>query len=70
MIHVPDAAPDGEYLLELQVANFVNDAAPSRPVLYALLCHDAGGPATTLRFGSPVFREDTAFRSGRDGVQV
>lgn len=37
MIHVPDAAPDGEYLLELQVANFVNDAAPSRPVLYALL---------------------------------
>lgn len=37
MIHVPEEVRDGEYLLELQVANFVNDAAPSRPVLYAFL---------------------------------
>lgn len=37
MILVPDGARDGRYLLELQLPNFVNDAAPSRPVLYALL---------------------------------
>ncbi len=37
LIHVPDAVPDGEYLLELQVPHFINDAAPSRPVVYALL---------------------------------
>jgi kynurenine formamidase len=37
MILVPDAARDGRYLLELQLPNFINDAAPSRPVLYALL---------------------------------
>lgn len=37
MIHVPDEVRDGEYLLELQVPNFMNDAAPSRPVLYAPL---------------------------------
>jgi kynurenine formamidase len=37
MIHVPGAVPDGDYLLELQLPNLMNDAAPSRPVLYALL---------------------------------
>ncbi|MBL0129527.1 MAG: cyclase family protein [Flavobacteriales bacterium] len=37
LIHVPSAVRDGEYLLELQFPNFVNDAAPSRPVLYTLL---------------------------------
>lgn len=37
MIHVPDAVRDGEYLLELQLPHFINDAAPSRPVLYAPL---------------------------------
>jgi kynurenine formamidase len=37
LLHVPERIPDGHYLLELQVAHFVNDAAPSRPVLYALL---------------------------------
>lgn len=37
MIHVPDEVRDGDYLLELQVPNFVNDAAPSRPLLYAPL---------------------------------
>lgn len=35
MIFVPDEVHDGEYLLELQVPNFINDAAPSRPLLYA-----------------------------------
>lgn len=37
MIHVPGAVPDGDYLLELQLPHLMNDAAPSRPVLYALL---------------------------------
>ena len=37
MLHVPSTVGDGEYLLELQLPHFMNDAAPSRPVLYALL---------------------------------
>lgn len=37
MIFVPDAVRDGAYLLELQLPHFMNDAAPSRPVLYAIL---------------------------------
>lgn len=35
MIYVPDEVHDGEYILELQLPHFINDAAPSRPVLYA-----------------------------------
>ena len=34
LAYVPDTAPDGVYLLDLQVPAFVADAAPSRPVLY------------------------------------
>jgi hypothetical protein len=37
MIYVPDEVRDGDYLLEMQVPNFINDAAPSRPLLYAPL---------------------------------
>lgn len=37
LIYVSDRIPDGRYVLNLQVAPFENDAAPSRPVLYALL---------------------------------
>ena len=37
LLQVPRSVRDGAHLLELQVAHFVNDAAPSRPVLYALL---------------------------------
>ena len=37
LIYVPDEIPDGLYLLNLQVMNLANDAAPSRPVLYALI---------------------------------
>jgi arylformamidase len=33
MIYVPDVVGDGEYLLDLQLAPFESDAAPSRPVL-------------------------------------
>ncbi|MBA3900231.1 MAG: cyclase family protein [Bacteroidetes bacterium] len=36
MIFVPDEIPDGEYLLNLQIASFENDASPSKPVLYKL----------------------------------
>ncbi len=36
-IYVPNAVKDGSYLLNLQVANFKNDAAPSRPVLYRFM---------------------------------
>jgi kynurenine formamidase len=36
MIYVANDIEDGNYLLELQVAPFENDAAPSRPVLYRL----------------------------------
>lgn len=37
LIHVPAEVRDGDHLLELQVVHFMNDAAPSRPLLYALL---------------------------------
>jgi kynurenine formamidase len=36
LIYVPDEVKDGFYLLELQVAPFENDAAPSRPLIYAI----------------------------------
>jgi hypothetical protein len=37
MIYVPDAVADGRYLLDLQIPNFLLDAAPSRPLLYPIL---------------------------------
>nr|WP_298994746.1 cyclase family protein [uncultured Allomuricauda sp.] len=37
LIYVPNAIEDGMYWLNLQVAPFENDAAPSRPVLYKFL---------------------------------
>lgn len=36
-IYVPNNIPDGKYFLNIQVAPFENDAAPSRPVLYKIL---------------------------------
>lgn len=36
MIYVPDAVADGLYALSLQLAPWVSDAVPSRPVLYPL----------------------------------
>lgn len=36
LIYVPGAVKDGSYLLNLQIAPFENDAAPVKPVLYAL----------------------------------
>ena len=34
LVFVDSTISDGEYILELQVANFCNDASPSRPLLY------------------------------------
>ena len=34
LIYVPNKVEDGEYLLNLQIAPFESDAAPSRPVLF------------------------------------
>ena len=36
LIYVPDKVKDGNYLLNLMVASFENDASPSKPVLYSL----------------------------------
>ncbi|PWJ42114.1 cyclase family protein [Sediminitomix flava] len=36
MIFVPNEVLDGHYLLNLQMAAFVSDASPSRPILYEL----------------------------------
>ena len=36
MIFVPDHIQDGLYLLDLQIAPFVSDAAPSRPILFPI----------------------------------
>lgn len=37
LIYVPESVPDGNYLLNLQVAPFENNAAPSRPLLYKVI---------------------------------
>lgn len=37
MIYVPDAVPDGLYALSLQLACWVGDAAPARPLLFPLV---------------------------------
>lgn len=37
MIYVPNKIEDGNYILNLQIASFENDAAPSKPVLYKSL---------------------------------
>ncbi len=36
-IYVPNEVEDGEYLLNLMIAPFENDASPSKPVLYEVL---------------------------------
>jgi kynurenine formamidase len=36
LIYVDNAILDGSYLLNLQMASFVNDASPSKPVLYKI----------------------------------
>lgn len=35
-IYVPEEVQDGTYLLNLQIAPFVNDASPAKPVLYQI----------------------------------
>ncbi len=36
LIYVPEQAADGQYLLNLQIAPFQSDAAPSRPVIFTI----------------------------------
>ena len=36
LIYVPENITDGTYFLNLQIASFVNDATPSKPLLYKL----------------------------------
>ncbi|MEL4306980.1 cyclase family protein [Joostella sp. CR20] len=36
-IFVPNLVTDGLYFLNLQIASFVNDASPSKPILYKIL---------------------------------
>ena len=36
LIFVPNTIPDGEYILELQVAPFENDASPSKPIIFEI----------------------------------
>jgi kynurenine formamidase len=36
MIYVPDEITDGNYILNLQIASFENDASPSKPILYKI----------------------------------
>ncbi len=41
LIYVPDELKDGDYLLNLQTISIMNDASPSKPVLYKLF-HQSG----------------------------
>ena len=36
MVFIPDEVEDGDYLLNLQIAPFFADVAPSRPILYKI----------------------------------
>ncbi|MFB9078430.1 cyclase family protein [Flavobacterium procerum] len=36
MIYVPDQIEDGDYILNLLIASFENDASPSKPILYKI----------------------------------
>ncbi len=36
MIYVPNKIVDGDYILNLQIASFENDATPAKPVLYKI----------------------------------
>lgn len=36
MIYVPDEVEDGNYILNLQIASFENDASPSKPIIYKI----------------------------------
>jgi kynurenine formamidase len=37
MIYVQDEIEDGDYILNLQIVSFENDASPSKPILYKIL---------------------------------
>lgn len=35
--YIPNEAKDGDYLIKLNISNFISDAAPSRPVIYPII---------------------------------
>lgn len=37
LIFVDNKIPDGNYILNLQIASFENDASPSKPILYSII---------------------------------
>ncbi|MDR0194655.1 MAG: cyclase family protein [Myroides sp.] len=37
MVYIPNEVEDGWYFVNIQLASFVNDASPSKPVLYKIL---------------------------------
>jgi hypothetical protein len=37
LIYVDDSVEDGNYILNLQIASFENDASPSKPILFKIL---------------------------------
>jgi len=39
LIYAPEEVADGKYILNLQIAPFMADAAPSRPILYEVVIH-------------------------------
>lgn len=41
MVYVPGEVKDGPYLLNIQIAPFVSDASPSRPLMYQLIISPA-----------------------------
>jgi kynurenine formamidase len=43
MIYISDEIEDGNYILNLQIASFENDASPSKPVLYNIAIPIVGG---------------------------
>ena len=54
MIFVPNKVRDGCYLLDLQVPEFMSDAAPSRPVIFPWNRHER--IAQKLDFGESISR--------------
>lgn len=49
MIYVPDDIADGDYWLDLQLAPFVSDAVPSRPIIYPVTRHELAPGRRTPR---------------------
>jgi arylformamidase len=65
LAYVPDAVPDGQYLLEIQMPALAGDAVPSRPLLYAAARIERRGPGRTAARGSTRQRARTGLAGAR-----